>query len=796
MLMVLLLPLCLPAYAIDEVDEIDDYSDPAIDIADEDASLYSHNFESNDPIFNSFINTEGVDVEDPLDAPQDNGGISTFALKETNEPTDVNFELEALTQAQLDADADGTRFKNIVNVIEPGVTAKNRTYLLEEVKAAYASYVPEKNVYLNMQGSCNDGEYVYYSFYVGNRYKVTNADGTSDTVTDPAGVCILAGKFNENDEFVTHNITYSTELLSENGTSIADELKHGNDITYNSLRDELIIVCCQKGYHNRIYKFDAAYFRGETDTAPRATKIDLSCLITGLAYNEKMNKYVGAVSGDIDQFVIFDSDFNIIAKYDGDDGESSEDKKYEGLARQCVACDDNYIYATYYVSGSAHVDAGGTAKTKCNVLGVFDWEGKKIREINLDIDRFYIQTHATEGDLYNVYEIEGITFIDGKVLLGFNCGYGKNKGARVANFYYYDFSNEFFSIKYCPDSTDVQSYIDNDDLKTQNILHGYTTKTYANTFTNSGKLFKGWYLYSVNSQKWRCYNSETNEYKWLSESQITDGFEKYIYPEHANVTQTASKGNQVLFCAAWEDAQNKFYVSFDPNKGATNDEDANIGKITGTMPQNVSMEYGGSNQLPKNSFEKEIEKYNGGDATVTLAFQGWNAYYVEGNKWYYKNSDGSHKAWYIEGEQPEGYVKCVYYNEATISKTTAPGRHIIMVALWNEFTIYYDSNGLLINKDSIKAPQVVVLKNSLNIQKYIVGDIDNTIVYSEYDRPVSFKGYNQYLSERNLWRYVDGDSSYWASPSENAELYCFTGNSVSQGVGYGQHVVFKAVWNY
>ncbi len=774
------LPLSLWVNAID-----DDYSDPAIDLPDADASLYSHEFESYDPLLNSFVATEGVDVEDPLDAPENNTNVSTYSLKDTMESTDVNIELEALTQAQLDADIDGTRFKNIVNV--PNESLKNRTYLFDKIATAYASCVPEENLYLNMQGSCNDGEYVYYSFFVGNRYETVNAAGKTITKTDPVGVCILAGKFNESGEFITHNITYSTELLTEDGANIANELKHGNDIAYNSLRDELIIVCCQKGYHNRIYKFDAAYFRDQNKnlSAPRATQIDLSCMITGLAYNEKMNKYVGAVSGDIDQFVIFDSDFNIIASSDGNDGEPKEDEQYEGLARQCLACDDNYIYATYHISNTADLIVDDAPVTVCDVIGVFTWDGTLVCEINLDINKFLIRTNREGKKYYNFYEIEGITFIDGKVLLGFNCYYGKNNGDRIANFYQYDLSNEFFSIKYCPDDVNVTAHINNDDLITQNVLHGHKTKTYTNTFVNNGMHFKGWYLYSVNSEKWRCHNKNTNVFKWLKENEIKDGFEKYIYPEHANVTQTASKGNQVLFCAAWEDAENKFYVSFDSNGGKS-----------GTMPQNVSMTYGGSNQLPKNSFEKEIENYNDSETDVVLSFQGWNAYYVEGNKWYYKNSDGSHKAWYIEGEQPEGYVKCVYYDEATISKTTAPGRHIKMFALWNEFTIYYDSNGQLIKKDNIIKPQTVVYNNLLNIKKYTIDDIDGSVSYSEYDIPVSLRGYNQYLIEKNLWRYVNDGSSYWAIPSENAELYCFTKDSVSKGVGYGQHIVFKAVWNY
>lgn len=108
-----LLSLCLSVSAIDNED---DYADPAIDLPDEDASLYSQEFKSYDPLLNSVIATEGVYVDDPLDAPQNDDNVSTFAFKETNEDTDITLELDALTRTQLEDDEDGIRFKNIVNV--------------------------------------------------------------------------------------------------------------------------------------------------------------------------------------------------------------------------------------------------------------------------------------------------------------------------------------------------------------------------------------------------------------------------------------------------------------------------------------------------------------------------------------------------------------------------------------------------------------------------------------------------------------------------------------------------------
>ena len=398
-----------------------------------------------------------------------------------------------------------------------------------------------------------------------------------------------------------------------------------------------------------------------------------------------------------------------------------------------------------------------------------------------------------------------MTIIDGKVLLGFNC-YNKKSSDdnRVAYFYQYDLSNEFFSVKYCPDDINIDEHINNDDLITQSILHGYETKTYPNTFVKDGKHFVGWYLYSVNKEKWRCYNPITKAYEWHNKEEMENsGSTKHIYDENAIVRQTASKGNQVLFCAAWEDAENKFYVSFESN-GGTSD----------TTDEHVEMTYGGSNPLPINSYEKTLdvlydktEDEKGGVVDlyykIYLKFKGWNAYYVEGNKWYYKNSDGSHKAWYIEGEQPDGYIKCVYSDGATISKTTAPGRHIKMFALWNEYTVYYDSNGLLIGKDHILTPSLMPYleestPKSALIKLYTKKSVSSyTRDYLNQAMPVSLEGYYQHRTEKNLWRYVDDEGdAFWSSPLNNVELYCFTGTKVRKTAGYGEHVVFKAKWNY
>lgn len=779
MVMLTIFFMVLPVSAVEEDYEgLDEGENLTLNLPDEDADLYSHEYSCNDPLLNWDLSNPGVDIDDPIEADVDSG-ISTFNLNVQNESIDVTYELEGLTKEQLDADADGSDFQNIVNV--EGAESKNRPYLLPLVREKYSDYPYKGNLYMNMQGSCNDGEYVYYAFFVGDNH----SDGR-----DPVGTCILAGKFDENDTFVTEKITYSTDIVvadSSDNLNLASDLMHANDITYNSLRDELIVVCCQSGYHNRIYRIDAAYFRGETDVIPKAEMINLSCMISCLSYNERRNQYVGGIFGDNDQFAIFDSDFNLLDS----PNDVKTNKRYMNFSRAGLCCDDNYIYVTYYIDETGRVGIGDEPTTICNIVGIYDWKGEIKREIYLDIDRVFMYTDSSEEkDVWNFYEIEGITILHDKILLGFNCYYGKNNGARKARFYQCDLSDLFFNVKYCPDDN-IAQHLTATDLKSNNVFHGLSTKTLQNTYTKSNSKFVGWNVYSVHSNKWRYFNEETNSWKWCVEGTEPEGYKKAVYAELAKVSQTVGAGKQVLFCAVWE-TTDKFYVSFN----------ANLGKLNGDGEvDDMSVTHGISSTLNNNEFTKYVSSYEDENGETVYegkrTFQGWNAYAVEKGKWYYKNLDTGEKGWYIEGEQPDGYTKYVYSDQATVKQTVSAGRHVIFFALWNEFFIYYDSNGELVRRDMLKLPTVALDGTKTYINMFSPDDIsDDYTAVAGRAKPVSLAGYYQYRIEKGLWRYADenNENRFWAESSEQP-LYYFT-NPYVTNFKHGEHLLFKAKWNY
>lgn len=757
---VLMLPV--PTYATDDYDPYSEENEMTFELHEDDENNISNEF---NPAGTMFNNIPGVNVDDPLENNH-SGGISTFALEDPDEETDITFELDGLTEAQLDGELNGSYFHNIVYLNE---NEKNRSYLygLVEDEFDYYPYKASSNrPYLNMQGSCNDGEYVYYAFFVGDKYKKNPTD--EEDTKDPVGSCIIAGKFNESGTFVTEKITFSTDLVSSSSgyLSSANDLMHVNDIAYNSLRDELVVVCCQTGYHNQIYRFDAAYFRGDTQTVPKAELIKVSCRVSSLTYNEKKNVYLGGVTGDNDQFVIFDSDFNIIDSLDND-------YNHKGVARHGICSDDNFIYTVNYISEYSEVKIGDPVKTVGSVIGIFDWSGNLLKEIYLDIDRVYMK-NSDGKEIWGYYEIEGITIMDDKILLGFNCMYNSGNGYRYAHFYQCDISDYFFNVKYCPNDN-VSEHINSTDLKSNNVLHGFSTKTLENTYRNSDNKFIGWHLYAVASNKWRYYNSSTKTYKWCVEDSEPSGYIKAVYPEHSNVSNTVGAGNQVLFCAAWGNADNEFLVYYRSNPN-------NMSIESNEEPQLVTS--GVSTPLEENTFTKEGR-----------TFKGWNAYCVEWEKWYYEDLDTGEKGWYREGEEPEGNIKYRYSGSATVKKTVPVGCRVIFVAQWNEFVIYYDANGRVIQNNAIKEPTIAVHGSNNTITKYSARSLSADDAISN-PSTTTFGGFYQYRIEKELWRYAYSGNSdpFWATNSSES-LYYYTGNSVTQTASIGEHVKFIAKWN-
>lgn len=721
-----------------------------------DEDLESFDLVHYDPVIN-FLN-ENDCISEPGFEEYENT-VSPYSIRDTEEDgIDIKLNLTELAVENLQAQDDGECFKNIINVEE----GRNLSYLSVLLNQKYPNCT---DIRVYSQGSCSDGEYIYYALIVQYDFNGKNNDQEN---------CIVSGYFNEDDAFVTTAIRFASDMIDENCLTQKYALKHMNGIAYNSLHDKLVIAGAEAGYHNEVYIMDAAYFRGETNELPSYEKKELSCRINSIAYNERINKYIAMVAGTDRYFVYFDSDFNLINGFN-----TIKDKKpYEAttpeISHQDICCDDNYIYATYFWNSAGENQAPDTH----NVIIICDLMGNVIHELTLEIP----SVTSVEGSSTRTsdYEIESISILNDRIVLGFNVFWrnAQDPTDKTIYAYQYDMSDLCFNIKYCPDDN-VVNYVNSDNLKNNTVIHGIKTNLLKNTYMKNGYKFVGWHLYSPRNGKWRYWKDVEapgkDLYDWFIPGTEPDGYVKVIYNESTSVKQTVPAGWDLLLCTVWEETD-KFYISYDGN-GAT----------SGLMDvQEIT--YGQTKPLDSNEFQKVLK------SGQSINFEGWNIYSEETAKWYYENIyDSTQRGWYIEGEQPEGYKKTVYTNGGNVKQTVNPGGHIRLVALWNEFKIYYDANGKLIHRKNIKFPTVVYKGIQTDLNKY-----NTALIYSYAHNiaPLELNGYHQYIIESGSWRYYNEQGgTFWSTqPNLNAPLYIYTSDTISNGLNAGWHVVFRADW--
>ena len=750
--------LVLPVAAVDgediELEELEESLGEELFRVDE--SIDSMETVCYDPLMNYINNDEGYIEEPSYDFADDtqNNFISPYIIADPTEGSDINVTLTSLVSDQLLHKEDGYSFKNLIDV--DGET--NVSYLQLLLSQKYPGCY---NIRIHSQGACSDGEYLYNALTVQYAYNgVWHKEN-----------CIVSGVYDD-DDFITTSIRFTSDMIASNCLAQKDDLKHINGMTYNGLRDKLVIACAEDGYHNEVYMLDAAYFRGDTEVLPSVKKHELSCMITSIAYNEKRNKYVSMLKNSDMFFVVFDSDFNLIAGCNYADTMTEQEEGTEiWLSHQDICCDDNYIYATYFKRVNDDLE---------NFLVRFDWNGNLKKEINLNTTSvehtYWDENKGRNITLISKYEIEGISILNDRIILNFNVFWrDKNDldGDKTTYVYLYDLSDKCFNIKYCPDDN-VATHINNGDLKNNTVIHGISTKLLDNTYMNYGYEFMGWHLYSPETNKWRYENEALNKTGWYVEGSQPANYEKIVYPEKTSVKQTVPAGMNLMLCAVWEETD-KFYISYDGN-----------GETSGLMNAQA-MIYGQKNYLNANTFTKTVN----GEA---IDFLGWNPYSPEVNKWYYESADKSHRAWYVEGEEPTGYTKVLYTNGGSVRQTTNPGGHIVLFALWNEFTIYYDAGGKLIKseKEHILLPTVVHKGIQVQLKQYSLSSIDG----KETDVPDAFNGYHQYHVESERWRYVrDDNTTVWLTNSDTLQLYTYPYGTIRNGLTAGQRVVFSADWS-
>ncbi|MBR4286259.1 MAG: hypothetical protein IKT55_00990 [Clostridia bacterium] len=728
-----------------EFDESDyDFSDMAPDIGDYVDDEYSDT--------NVTIQYEDFDTfdefDDNIDTPSYepgydfSGNILPFALNTTTRTTEDGIEIT------LDKTINGQDFKRMAD-----------DYQFEDFfnKRNWFKHTDEEGFpyFFTMQGSCFGYEYYFFAFTV-NR-KLTQAEKDSmlygnDTYTQE-GYLIIRVPENNLDNFFGDGttITYFEGV----------DLYHLNDMTYNTITNEIIIAACTKADHDAIYTIsstDLVTSRkvSESDVDNVFVKHNVSCNVTSIAFSEKDGFYivgltnkVAKINGEIKitennrhRFAKLDYDFNLI----GTMGNTTVDIGLsEHWQRQTIFVDNNYIYNLLHLYDSKNPVT--TLETE-NMIEIYDLSGQYKKTIYFKVPQ------GTDRR----YEAENLNIVDGRLLIGFNCA----KSTKTRDFCYYDLTEYGFSITYCPDDN-IATHITDDDLTSSFVLRGFGTELFTNPFSVNGKVFKGWNAYRKEIDKWFSVHADKTT-GWYKEGEQPEGYTKYRYDNKATVSQTGLPGEHVYMCAQWEDS-NVFTVYFKPNSGS------------GTMTEQT-ITHGTTTSLKYNTFTK-----------TNRTFKGWNAYWVEKKQWLYVDSFNN-KKWCREGAQPVEYKKYVYSDGETVSKTVHKGNQVIMYAVWDEFFIYYNPNG-----KAAAAYELLPRKRG-----WTGGGNVNSI--SPFVT-TGFDGYNLYWREADKWLYYNSATQglEWfkkGAQTSGYSLYLKTFNNGTAKIGptvpYGQTLVLYAKW--
>ncbi len=214
-----------------------------------------------------------------------------------------------------------------------------------------------------MQGGCTDGKYLY-------AFMVNSGDSQTAYV---------------------HKINLETRETEK----ISKELKtdHSNDGTYVSKTNE-IYICHNAPNRTKVTIIDA-------DTLEYKKTITIPYSIFSIAYREDKDVFVLGISGGQNFTVVDRETFRVNKEF-----VTSGDRfivNSTGYTTQGVECDDQYIYFVQY---------------KQNVIIIYDWTGKFITRVNLDIqgcepenisivgDKFYIQCNNSSWTGGIVYQSE------------------------------------------------------------------------------------------------------------------------------------------------------------------------------------------------------------------------------------------------------------------------------------------------------------------------------------------------------------------------------------------------------
>lgn len=252
----------------------------------------------------------------------------------------------------IDADA---AVKQLVAWNDPDIfeTEDGLSQYAPKAECEQIGTIQQKDDWSAVQGGCTDGKYAYVL--------VENSE-IAKTDASRRRQCIL------------RKIDLQTwEVVAE---SKALPLDHGNDITYNSKLNQLVVTHC--------YDSPTHLSFINPDTLEIESTKEYYHSVYGIAYDAAHDRYVMGIRGSY-EFAIFDGDFNLLQYFHGVDTH---------YTKQGIECDEDYIY---FVTSSENAivcyDWDG------NFKGVYDIEGtdEEVEHLFTDGKSWYLSTNLGSG---------------------------------------------------------------------------------------------------------------------------------------------------------------------------------------------------------------------------------------------------------------------------------------------------------------------------------------------------------------------------------------------------------------
>lgn len=237
--------------------------------------------------------------------------------------------------------------------------------------------------------------------------------------------------------------------------------------------------------------------------------------------------------------------------------------------------------------------------------------------------------------------------------------------------------------------------------------------------SREGYTFKGWYAKRLADSKWFVDGKSWCTWDYITANKLTP--KTYNPGQSYTLDSSWTKGSPESnygFYAQWK--ANTWTVKYSANGGS------------GTMAD-TKHTYGEKTYIRKNTFT--LSGY---------AFDGWNAYRPNLDKWLYTN--GNQENWYKRDSQPAGYYLKTY-DDATWVKATTPVNNdtVVFYAKWKKTESKPEGNPdqgsgsftRYAGTDRYKTSMIAAdaLKSSLGVSRF-----DNIIVASGADYPDALAG--------------------------------------------------------